>query len=85
MSLIQHQAYGFTDTSPNDIAMLSLDKPLELNDHVKPVCLPEIDESFAEHPDCWVTGWGQTYCKYFKIKTFRPAYPWVNLDAQNSK
>ncbi|XP_064632709.1 chymotrypsinogen A-like isoform X2 [Lineus longissimus] len=59
--IVIHHVYGYTDTSPNDIALLSLDKPLEFNEYVKPVCLPEIDESFADHPDCWVTGWGQTY------------------------
>ncbi|ESO90984.1 hypothetical protein LOTGIDRAFT_122334, partial [Lottia gigantea] len=45
----------------NDIAILTLDKPLTFNDCVQPVCLPEVGDSSAlNKAQCTVTGWGTT-------------------------
>ncbi|XP_076342243.1 trypsin-1-like [Tachypleus tridentatus] len=42
----------------NDIAMMRLSEPVELNDYVQPVCLPDKFDQF-EGTDCYATGWGK--------------------------
>ncbi|KFV11314.1 Ovochymase-2, partial [Pterocles gutturalis] len=41
-----------------DIALLQLDKPLEFNHYVRPVCLPAKEEVVQPSRVCVVTGWG---------------------------
>ncbi|XP_053318135.1 ovochymase-1 [Spea bombifrons] len=43
-----------------DIALLRLKEPLELNDFVRPVCLPSAADTLAPSSVCVVTGWGNT-------------------------
>merc|ERR1712156_395011 len=49
------------NTLENDFAILKLDSPLELNDDVKPACLPTssdyLDVSSTEE-ECFTSGWG---------------------------
>ena len=49
------------NTFENDFAILKLDSPLELNDDVKPACLPTssdyLDVSSTEE-ECFTSGWG---------------------------
>ncbi|CAG0902167.1 unnamed protein product, partial [Darwinula stevensoni] len=42
----------------NDYAMLILDFPVELDDHIDTVCLPRPGTNFVGH-QCFVTGWGK--------------------------
>ncbi|XP_013791170.2 testisin-like [Limulus polyphemus] len=42
----------------NDIAMMRLKEPVELNDYVQPVCLPDKFDQF-EGSECYATGWGK--------------------------
>ncbi|XP_075989409.1 phenoloxidase-activating factor 2-like [Anticarsia gemmatalis] len=43
----------------NDIALLRLDSPLVLADHINVICLPEQDEVFDSHKNCVANGWGK--------------------------
>ena len=44
-----------------DIALLKLDKPVRLTDHVNTVCMPESHHAFsAGAENCEVIGWGST-------------------------
>lgn len=43
----------------NDIALLFLKDPVQIADHISPVCLPSKDASF-ENESCYVTGWGRS-------------------------
>ncbi|NXF91668.1 OVCH2 protein, partial [Eubucco bourcierii] len=45
-------------TLDSDIALLQLDKPLEFNHYVHPVCLPAKEEAVQPSAVCVVTGWG---------------------------
>ncbi|XP_054257672.1 phenoloxidase-activating factor 2-like isoform X2 [Macrosteles quadrilineatus] len=42
----------------NDVALLLLEKPLELDLHIRPICLPSQDESM-DGRQCVVSGWGK--------------------------
>lgn len=42
----------------NDIALLILDSPYELQDHIRPICLPPAEANF-DFCRCFVTGWGK--------------------------
>ncbi|XP_062551986.1 trypsin-1-like [Armigeres subalbatus] len=61
-----HEGYGGS-VSPDDIAVIRVDKPFELNDKVKPVKLPEQFEEFEG--DVTLSGWGSVSTSYL------PEYP----------
>ena len=42
-----------------DIALLILESPFEINEHVKPACLP--NKPIPPGTKCYLSGWGQTY------------------------
>ena len=44
-------------TYDNDIALIKLDKPVEFNDGIRPICLPDVSEDYAGI-DANVIGWG---------------------------
>jgi len=54
--LFRHPKYNTSSIRNYDMAILKLDRTLQYNDHVSPVCLPETD--FASGTKCFVTGWG---------------------------
>lgn len=45
------------DEYANDIALIKLDRKIELTDRIRPVCLPDESDNFEEST-CIVTGWG---------------------------
>uniref|UniRef100_A0A2C9JEH9 Uncharacterized protein n=1 Tax=Biomphalaria glabrata TaxID=6526 RepID=A0A2C9JEH9_BIOGL len=45
-------------TSENDIALIKLKQPFNLNDYVSLVCLPE--QRVTPGTPCYITGWGET-------------------------
>ncbi|XP_074648857.1 ovochymase-like [Tubulanus polymorphus] len=55
--IIVHEKYNSRKTD-NDIALIRLSKPAQVNDHVDVACLPEKDVS--EGHMCYTTGWGDT-------------------------
>ncbi|XP_077773298.1 prostasin-like isoform X1 [Podarcis muralis] len=57
--VISHPNYNGIDGSPGDIALVELKAPLDLNDYILPVCLPDSSAQFSMDTSCWVTGWGQ--------------------------
>jgi len=42
----------------NDIAMFELEKPIQFNKYVSPICLPKDDPPVGT--TCYITGWGKT-------------------------
>jgi len=42
----------------NDIAMFELEKPIQFDDNVMPVCMPQDDPPVGTK--CYITGWGKT-------------------------
>ncbi|CAB3260982.1 unnamed protein product [Arctia plantaginis] len=42
-----------------DIALLRLERPLELTEHINVICMPEQDEVFDNHKNCIANGWGK--------------------------
>ncbi|XP_045456823.1 phenoloxidase-activating factor 2-like [Melitaea cinxia] len=44
----------------NDIALLQLDEPFQLAEHINTLCLPEPDEDFDSYKNCVANGWGKT-------------------------
>lgn len=61
-----HDSYGVSgidvhpkynnNTLVNDLAIVTLSAPVQIEPHVSPVCLPPADEKFA-YGTCVVTGW----------------------------
>ncbi|CAH2100641.1 unnamed protein product [Euphydryas editha] len=43
----------------NDIALLQLDEPFQLAEHINTLCLPEPDEDFDNYKNCIANGWGK--------------------------
>lgn len=44
----------------NDIALLRLDEPVKLADHINVICLPSQDEFFDAAKSCVANGWGKS-------------------------
>ncbi|XP_072040887.1 transmembrane protease serine 9-like [Amphiura filiformis] len=49
-----------TTLKRNDLALLQLDRPVEFNDYVRPVCLTTNQDETNEYRTCKVAGWGET-------------------------
>ncbi|XP_027652786.2 plasminogen-like isoform X4 [Falco peregrinus] len=47
------------EPSGADIALLKLNSPVTINDHVKPVCLPETSLMIGRNAVCFLTAWGK--------------------------
>ena len=47
--------------SHDDIALVRLSTPAQLNDNVQTLCLPDDDATISIHSHCYTTGWGLTY------------------------
>lgn len=45
------------DEIDTDVTLLKLDTPLQFNDYIKPICLPQHDAPDGQM--CIVTGWGE--------------------------
>lgn len=58
--LIRHEDYN-DNTKINDIALIKLEKPVELKDEIQVACLPDtIQKKYpAENKDSWTVGWGK--------------------------
>ena len=54
-----HPHYDPT-TYDNDIALLHLNRPVRINSHVMPVCLPEAGILLAHGTPGFISGWGKT-------------------------
>ncbi|XP_018415220.1 PREDICTED: ovochymase-2-like [Nanorana parkeri] len=55
---IIHMPPGFvSSTSENDIALIQLNKPLQFNDNVQPVCFPRSYRKVKSSSICIVSGW----------------------------
>ncbi|KAI2804691.1 hypothetical protein BLOT_003679 [Blomia tropicalis] len=46
-------------TVDNDIALLRLESPLEIDDYVSPICLPSIDDEMSINRTATILGWGK--------------------------
>ncbi|NXP46712.1 PLMN protein, partial [Heliornis fulica] len=59
---VQNRSLHFMFKHPGgvDIALLKLNSPAVINDHVIPVCLPEENTVLGGRAECYVTGWGDT-------------------------
>lgn len=56
--IIVHEKYH-PDWLHNDIALIILRDPVELNENVNTVCLPDFDEVVSSDRTCFAAGWGQ--------------------------
>ncbi|XP_056375389.1 acrosin-like [Hyla sarda] len=54
---IEHENYD-PDTERNDIALLSIDRPISYNEHIQPACLPPKTAQVPLMTDCYIAGWG---------------------------
>lgn len=54
--VVTHENYDRTKLN-NDIALFKLEKPIQFNKWVQPVCLPDADVKPGH--DCYITGWGK--------------------------
>ncbi|XP_076582941.1 chymotrypsin-like elastase family member 3B [Chaetodon auriga] len=48
-------------TCGNDIAMIKLASPADLNDKVQPSCVPQSGEIPPNNDPCYITGWGKLH------------------------
>jgi len=55
--VIEHRGYN-PRTMDNDIGLIKLEQPMEMNSCVGTVCLPEKNSDVAPGTKCWITGWG---------------------------
>lgn len=57
-NIFRHPGYN-SRSMTWDIALIHLESPMEMNDCVGTVCLPE-KQDVVPGTDCWITGWGTT-------------------------
>ncbi|CAH2301623.1 transmembrane protease serine 11B [Pelobates cultripes] len=55
--IIIYENYTST-THANDIALIKLSTPVNFTQYIRPVCLPDKSNVFADNSSCYVTGWG---------------------------
>ncbi|CAM5117632.1 unnamed protein product [Eretmochelys imbricata] len=55
--IICNPRYG-GKVSSGDIALVQLERPVNLTDRIVPICLPAAEVQFLPKTKCWVTGWG---------------------------
>ncbi|XP_073457114.1 transmembrane protease serine 11D-like [Aquarana catesbeiana] len=55
--IIVHESFIREDTG-NDIALLELSNPVNLQQKIRTVCLPKASDIFPDDSSCYVTGWG---------------------------
>ena len=58
VKLVRHENFTY-DTHDNDIALLKLARPVELDMLTRPACLPERFSNEIPDKECFVTGWGK--------------------------
>ncbi|XP_065059399.1 enteropeptidase-like isoform X4 [Rhopilema esculentum] len=59
VSLVKIHPLYSSSTMNNDVALLKLQTPAVLNDHVNTVCLPNRTSVIAVGSSCYITGWGK--------------------------
>ncbi|XP_050446690.1 atrial natriuretic peptide-converting enzyme [Cataglyphis hispanica] len=57
--VISHPNYNLGVAHDNDIALFQLERPVQYNDHLKPVCLPSATTDLTPGTLCTVIGWGK--------------------------
>ena len=69
--VIIHRSYE-PATFENDIALLELESPVQFDQHIVPICLPEDNEDFVGRM-ATVSGWGRLkYGKNFNLDDTAP-------------
>ncbi|KAL8580003.1 hypothetical protein ACOMHN_015869 [Nucella lapillus] len=59
--IIRHPKFVNGGNYPNDIAMMRLQKPVDVSGfRVRHACLPSRDQPFQPDSECWIMGWGET-------------------------
>ena len=51
-----HEHFSSPTIFNNDVALITLDKPVRFNEHIQPVCLPDSDADVVVNRTCYVTG-----------------------------
>jgi len=83
-TVYSHPDYNVPSYVNNDIAVLELEKPIQFNKYVQPVCLPQNDPPVGTK--CFVTGWGKTKHPGNMIRFLQQAkMPVVDHDVCNKK
>lgn len=57
--IVNHPYYD-RDTFDNDIALVRLSMPVQMNDYISTICLASKDSVIHPGTYTWVTGWGTT-------------------------
>ncbi|KAJ8713979.1 hypothetical protein PYW08_007599 [Mythimna loreyi] len=83
--IIAQEGYSADDPNQhNDIALLRLAYNAQINDFVKPICLPlsnELRNSFYEGLDMEVAGWGKTETRTESDVKLKVRVPVVNINS----
>uniref|UniRef100_A0A452GMF0 Peptidase S1 domain-containing protein n=1 Tax=Gopherus agassizii TaxID=38772 RepID=A0A452GMF0_9SAUR len=56
--IVPNPRYG-GKVSSGDIALVQLERPVNLTNRIIPICLPDAQVQFLPETKCWVTGWGE--------------------------
>ena len=63
--VVRHENFTETRTPVYDIALLTLEHPVQFTDNIRPICLyqeeEEDDEEGEEEEEVLVAGWGRTH------------------------
>ncbi|XP_066920443.1 elastase-1-like isoform X2 [Clytia hemisphaerica] len=74
-----HENYE-TQTYKNDIAILELSIPAELNNFVNTICLPDYSVELPVGKKCFVTGWGKTSVISYTSNLLQAELPVVDTE-----
>lgn len=81
--IINHPTYDISKNKyNNDIALIQLEKPMVLNNYVRPICIGHkdfTDKLLKIIPHSWVTGWGNVrYQGRPTVKLQKLAVPYID-------
>ena len=51
-----HEDYSSPTIHKNDVALITLSRPIRFNTHTSPICLPKNNGNFKVNRTCYVTG-----------------------------
>lgn len=63
-NIIIHSFYslGNSNAFDDDIALVKFDRPIEFNEYIRPICLPEYTQN-VNNKHCWICGYGERESK----------------------
>ena len=71
LQIVRHPKFNVS-TANNDYALVELESPVEINDFVRPICLPRRPKGRYVNRNCKILGWGINFVDKVNVFATRP-------------